>query len=143
MRNSRSSSQGQPSSCPIGSGHRDVFSMRAAAGIGEKRARAYGMRCIAGLANREFTAAVSQKHADRESDIRLNHAQARGSRLPNEKQLKGVSRLMNPRVDEAELGLGDDDPGERDYVGRLLHVADEALHHEKRRGSHRKRRRVH
>ncbi|HKW97265.1 MAG TPA: hypothetical protein VJN43_05995 [Bryobacteraceae bacterium] len=91
---------------------------------------------------------MSTKHAgrdesaDKSGDIPLNHAQPRGSQRPNAQELKGVSRLVNPRGEDAELGAGEDDPGERSYLGRLLHIADEALH-VKRRGNHRKRRRVH
>jgi hypothetical protein len=103
------------------------------------------MRCIAGFADSRLTAAVSQKHAgkDDSTDVGLNHAQPPGSSPPKEKELKGVARLVNPRGDDAELGVSDDDPGERDYLGRLLHVADEALDRVKSRWNQRKRRRVH
>jgi hypothetical protein len=105
----------------------------------------YGMRCIAGVAHCRLTAIVSQKHSSRDelASVRLGHAQPPGSQPPNEKELKGVARLVNPRDDDADLGAGDDDPGERDYLGRLLHVADEALDRVKNRWNQRKRRRVH
>jgi hypothetical protein len=47
-----------------------------------------------------------------------------------EQPLKGATRLVNPPADEQESP--DQDPGERDYVGRVLHVADRALSHAKR-----------
>jgi hypothetical protein len=59
---------------------------------------------------------------------------------PDGQQLKGVSRLVNPLADDAEIAGGDEDRVERHYLGRLLHVADEALQHVKRDGDHRKRR---
>jgi hypothetical protein len=88
---------------------------------------------------------VSDKHSGKGefANIRLNHAQPPGSQPANEKELKGVARLVNPRGDDAALGSGDDEPGERDYLGRLLHVADEALERVKSRWNQRKRRRVH
>jgi hypothetical protein len=49
---------------------------------------------------------------------------------------------VNPLGDEPEIVRREEDPVERDYLGRLLHVADEALHCDKR--EHRKRRgRIH
>jgi hypothetical protein len=65
--------------------------------------------------------------------IRLNHPNSREARAPNEHYLKGVSRLVNPPSEDAEIVSGEEDPGERDYLGRLLHVADEALSRFKRR----------
>jgi hypothetical protein len=54
-----------------------------------------------------------------------------------------VSRLVNPRSSDPEIGAPEEDPGESDYLGRLLHVADEALQPVNRDTPHRKRRRVH
>jgi hypothetical protein len=50
---------------------------------------------------------------------------------------------VNPRKNEPEIVAQEEEPDERDYLGRLLNVADEALHSVKRGGEHRKRRRVH
>jgi hypothetical protein len=62
---------------------------------------------------------------------------------PAQETLKGVSRLVNPRDDDSEIVAADEEPGERDYLGRLLRVADEALRHFAQ-GLHRHRRgRIH
>ena len=61
----------------------------------------------------------------------------------NQQHLQGVARLVNPPKNDPEIVAQEEEPGERDYVGRLLNVADEALHSVKRGGEHRKRRRVH
>jgi hypothetical protein len=66
----------------------------------------------------------------------------------NQTPLKGVSRLVNPPSDEPEIVAREKDSTEREYVGRLLHVADEALNNDKNdkndKGEHRKRRgRIH
>jgi hypothetical protein len=50
---------------------------------------------------------------------------------------------VNPPKNDVEIVAQEEEPGERDYLGRLLNVADEALHRVKRGGEHRKRRRVH
>jgi len=72
--------------------------------------------------------------------IRANHPHSREARAPNEHYLKGVSRLVNPPSEDAEIVSGEEDPGERDYLGRLLRVADEALSRFKRRVYERTRR---
>ena len=51
---------------------------------------------------------------------------------PGEQPLKGVTRLVNPPADDLESSAPDQDPSERDYLGRVLHVADQALSHAKR-----------
>lgn len=87
---------------------------------------------------------MSEKQARRykPAEPRINPPNSRGSRPPNEQELKGVSRLVIPRKDEQEVISGEDD--DRDYLGRLLHVADEALHQVERGRNHRKRRgRIH
>jgi hypothetical protein len=56
---------------------------------------------------------------------RLN--QPRRTEAANEQQLKGISRLVNPKPGEPELVSGEEDQGERDYLGHILRVADEAL----------------
>lgn len=72
------------------------------------------------------------------------HSNARASRQVRNQHLKGVSRLVNPKDDDPEIVSSEDDPGERDYLGRILRVADEALSHVKRGVSHRPRRgRIH
>ena len=63
--------------------------------------------------------------------IRVNYPNSRESRPLNEQHLKGVSRLVNPRSEDPEIVSGEEDQGERDYLGRLLRVADEALRHVK------------
>jgi len=73
--------------------------------------------------------------------LRLNHSNHRGSKDPRQQPLKGVSHLVNPPDDDPEIVSTEEDQGERDYLGRLLHVADEALRHVKRGISHRPRRR--
>lgn len=85
---------------------------------------------------------MSQKQAGRDEPrgIRVNHPDPRESEEPTEQQLKGVSRLVNPPSDDPEIISGDEDQGERDYLGRLLHAADKALRHVKRGFFHRTRR---
>lgn len=68
---------------------------------------------------------------------------ARRGWTANQQHLEGVCRLLNPLKNEPEFVAREQDSVERDYLGRFLHVADEALHHVKRGGEHRKRRRVH
>lgn len=88
---------------------------------------------------------MSQKQTGKEEHlgVRLTHTIARGQATANGQDLKGVSRLVNPKEDP-EVASAENDPGERKYLGHLLHVADEALHHVKKSGKHRKRRgRVH
>ena len=63
--------------------------------------------------------------------FRLNHSNPRSSKDPRQQHLKGVSRLVNPPDDDPEIVSAEEDQGERDYLGRLLHVADEALSHVK------------
>ena len=51
----------------------------------------------------------------------------------SDQPLKGATRLVNPPAEEQEGSARDhQDPSERDYVGRVLHVADQALRHTKR-----------
>ena len=76
--------------------------------------------------------------------FRLNHSHPSPQRDPNQLQLKGVSRLVNPRDDAPEIISQEEDQGERDYLGHLLRIADEALRHVKQGILHRHRRsRVH
>ena len=97
------------------------------------------MRRIAASFDPQLTAPMSHKQAEKEdSGTRLN--QPHNSAIPDDKQLKGVSRLVNPQGDPADIAVGEEDPVERDYLGRLLHVADEALQYVKRGGDHRRRR---
>jgi hypothetical protein len=44
-----------------------------------------------------------------------------------EQPLKGVTRLVNPPLEEPKASAPDQDATERDYLGRVLHVADRAL----------------
>lgn len=85
---------------------------------------------------------MSQKHSSPKGSERTKHSSSRGSTPPNQQQLKGASRLVNPRSSDPEIVAPEEDPGERDYLGRLLHAADEALHPVNRDRPHRKRRRV-
>jgi hypothetical protein len=41
--------------------------------------------------------------------------------------IRGITRLVNPPDDDQEAISGEEDPVERDYLGRILHVADRAL----------------
>jgi hypothetical protein len=41
--------------------------------------------------------------------------------------IRGITRLVNPPEDDHEVISGEEDPVERDYLGRILHVADHAL----------------
>lgn len=41
--------------------------------------------------------------------------------------IRGITRLVNPPEEDHEVISGEADPVERDYVGRILHVADRAL----------------
>jgi hypothetical protein len=66
------------------------------------------------------------------------------SKEPDRRHLKGASRLVNPPEDAAEILPTEEDEGERDYLGRILRVADEALRHVKQGILHRPRRgRIH
>jgi len=73
--------------------------------------------------------------------FRPNHNNLRGSKDPRQQHLKGVCRLVNPRDDDPEIASAEEEQGERDYLGRLLHVADEALRHVKKGTNQRPRRR--
>jgi hypothetical protein len=102
------------------------------------------MHCIAAFSSPKLYGSVSQKHSSPNEHTRSSHSSPRQSTPPNQQHLQGVSRLVNPRKNDPEIVARDEDPVESDYLGRLLHVADEALHHRvKRGGEHRKRRRVH
>jgi hypothetical protein len=71
--------------------------------------------------------------------IRLNQPNRRKHEDASE-HLDGVTHLVNPRRPDADLDPEHEDQGERHYVGRILKVADQALHakethdHRKRRG---------
>jgi hypothetical protein len=108
-----------------------------------KGALLYGMRCIAAFAGVTLTAIMSEKHSSPNGSTRPNRSNPRGSTPANQQHLQGVARLVNPLKNDPEVVASEEEPGERDYVGRLLNVADEALHSVKRGGEHRKRRRVH
>ena len=41
--------------------------------------------------------------------------------------IRGITRLVNPLEDDQEAISGEEDPVERDYLGRILEVADRAL----------------
>jgi hypothetical protein len=98
------------------------------------------MRGIAALLDPKLTVAMGQKHGGKD-DAKLGFNRSHPAlRAPNGQHLEGVPRLVNPSTNDAEVAAGEDDPVERDYLGRLLHVADEALQHVKRGGDHRKRR---
>src|ERR1700732_1569248 len=107
-----------------------------------KGALFYRMRCIAAFPGVTLTASMSQKHSSPNGSTCPNRSSPRESTPPNQQHLQGVSRLVNPRSSDPEIVAREEEPGERDYLGRLLHVADEALHPVKRDGTHRKRRRV-
>lgn len=72
---------------------------------------------------------VHVSNSTRRTQGRLHHGEE-----PHhlEQRLKGATRLVNPPADEQESSVPDQDPGEREYVGRVLHVADQALRHAKR-----------
>ena len=101
------------------------------------------MRCIAAFPSPKLTTSVSQKHPSPNGSTRPHRSSPPESTPPNQQHLQGVSRLVNPRKNDPEIVAREEEPGERDYLGRLLRVADEALHGVKRGGEHRKRRRVH
>ena len=103
---------------------------------------AYGMRCIVGFHGSKLTVNVGHKRVGKGKAMYSNHSNLRES-APNQQQLQGVSRLVIPLKNVPEVVARGEDPFERDYLGRLLHVADEALHHVKHGREHRKRRRVH
>src|SRR5690349_4150446 len=98
---------------------------------------------IAALPDPKLTAAMAHKQGGKdEAQLGLNRSRPRLI-APNGKQLEGVSRLVNPSTEDGEIAAGEEDRVERDYLGRLLHVADEALQnvkpgadHPKRRGRH-------
>ena len=48
-------------------------------------------------------------------------------RRANGQPIRGITRLVNPPEDDQEAVSGEVDPVERDYLGRILHVADRAL----------------
>jgi hypothetical protein len=76
--------------------------------------------------------------------FRLNHSHPPPRKDPTQQHLKGASRLVNPTDDASEIASAQEDQGERDYLGRFLRVADEALSHVKRGILHRRKRgRVH
>lgn len=76
--------------------------------------------------------------------FRLNHSHPPPEKDPSKQHLKGASRLLNPRDDASEIVPPDEDQGERDYLGRFLRVADEALSQVKRGLLHRRKRsRIH
>ena len=100
------------------------------------------MQRIAAFPGLQSTACMGHKHSATNGSTRSNHRTQREPIRPNQQYLKGVSRLVNPPSDDPEILVPEEDAVERDYVGRLLHVADEALHQDKR--DHRKRRgRIH
>lgn len=99
----------------------------------------YCMRCIAASGVPRFTTVVNHGAGERVG-IRLNHP--RRSDGANER-LKGVSRLVNPKPGDPELVSGEEDQGERDYLGRILHVADEVLHAKGTRARSRRNSRAH
>jgi hypothetical protein len=101
------------------------------------------MRCIAAFPGSKLTTSMSQKHSSPNGSTRPHRTSPRESTPPNQRHLQGVCRLVNPRKNDPEIVAREEEPGERDYLGRLLRVADEALHRGKRGGEHRKRRRVH
>lgn len=77
--------------------------------------------------------------------FRSNHSHPPPGESPNQKNLKGISRLVNPRDEDdgsAVVAAGEE-PDERDYLGRLLRVADEALSHVKQGFQRHRRGRIH
>jgi hypothetical protein len=76
--------------------------------------------------------------------FRSNHtdADAHPEKSPNQQNLKGIARLVNPREDDPAV-VAAEEPGERDYLGRLLRVADEALRHVKQGFQRHRRGRIH
>jgi hypothetical protein len=78
--------------------------------------------------------------------FRVNHSDPPPQKSPTQQHLKGASRLVNPPDDAPEIvsAEAEEDQGERDYLGRFLRVADEALRHVKQGVLHRhKRGRIH
>ena len=101
------------------------------------------MRCIAGFPARSSNGSVSAAQPSKQdrAHIRLHWAHARETRSSKD-ELKGVARLVQPRHDESEMILAEENESERDYLGHLLQIADDALHikgsraHGKRRHNH-------
>ena len=116
--------------------------MISVCGVGGEVMRTYGMRCIAASHGPKLTVCVGHKRAGRGEAMRSESSNS-GAATLNQQHLQGVCRLLNPLHREPEFVAREKDGGERDYVGRWLHVADEALHSVKRDAPHRKRRRVH
>lgn len=56
------------------------------------------------------------------------------------KPIRGIARLVNPPEDDHEVISGEADQVERDYLGRILHVADRVLRQVKDGVFHRTRR---
>ena len=75
--------------------------------------------------------------------FRSNQSHPPPEKSPNQQNLKGVSRLVNPPDDDAAAVAGEEEQGERDYLGRLLRVADEALRHVKEGFQRHRRGRIH
>ena len=76
--------------------------------------------------------------------FRSNHSHPPPEKNPSQQHLKGVSRLVNPREEDPEVVGSDEEESERDYLGRFLRVADEALRQVKQGILHRHRRgRIH
>lgn len=70
--------------------------------------------------------------------IHVNHPE-RG-RNESGQPIRGITRLVNPPEDDHEVISAEEDPVERDYLGRILHVADRALRQVKEGVLHRTRR---
>jgi hypothetical protein len=71
--------------------------------------------------------------------IRFDHHEH--GRSGSGQPIRGITRLVNPPKENLEGISGEEDQVERDYLGRILHVADRALRqakevfHRTRRGS--------
>jgi hypothetical protein len=61
--------------------------------------------------------------------IRFDHHE-RG-RSGSEQPIRGIARLVNPPEDDREGISGEEDQADCDYLGRILQVADRALHQAK------------
>jgi two-component system chemotaxis response regulator CheY len=81
---------------------------------------------------------LSEESQSETSEERIvNPPNRRGRGVSSDQPLKGVTHLVHPPSDDTRI---DGDEGERDYLGRILYVADHALRHVEQGIFHRTRR---